>query len=144
MTRVDFYVLPEGAGDKASLACRVAEKAYLSGHRVYIHTRDESQLSRLDELLWTFKPGSFVPHERVDSHTPDEKTPVLIGIQPPPGEDDVLVNLAPEVPECFERFTRIAELVDGQPEGRAQARTRFRFYRERGFDVQTHELSGNP
>lgn len=62
--RVDFYVL---AGPKPAarlrFACRLAEKAYRLDHRVHLQTGSAAEAEQLDELLWTFRQGSFVPHE---------------------------------------------------------------------------------
>ncbi len=141
MTRVDFYVLAESDATAAELlACRLAEKIYKLGHQVYVHTESDAQAQRLDGLLWTFRPGSFVPHGRQGGESP-EQVPVLIGCgEEPASHTDVLVNLATEVPGFFSRFERVAELVAGEPEQRAMARERFRFYRDRGYELQTHNL----
>jgi len=141
MTRVDFYVLGSETPAEAveRTACRIAEKAFRHGHRVYLHVSDDGAAERLDELLWTFRAGSFVPHARWRGEGAPEE-PVLIGrIEPPPGPD-VLVNLAPAVPPFFSRFARVAEIVGGGAECRAAARERFRWYRERGYPLHTHEL----
>lgn len=60
MTRVDFYVLPvsEPHG-RLSFACRLAEKAWLGGHKVYLHGEDDAAARSLDELLWSFRGTSL-------------------------------------------------------------------------------------
>lgn len=141
MTRVDFYLLPpaENSG-KPLAACRLAQKAYRLKHRVYIFTENPDDSANLDRLLWTFNPGSFVPHQ-VHTVPVDPNLPVLIGHDAPPAEfDDVLISLAARVPEFFEQFGRVAELVSADETERAAARERFRLYRDRGFSVQTHNL----
>ncbi len=141
MTRVEFYVLKRGAeGSHRALACRIAEKAYVQGRRIYIHTEDAAQAAEMDALLWSFRAGSFVPHRCVEAGSGEE--PVLIGHGDAPEVDpDVLINLAAEVPLFFSRFQRVAELVEPGESQRLRARERFRFYRERGYELATHELS---
>jgi DNA polymerase-3 subunit chi len=141
MTRVDFYLLND-PGDRARdlAVCRLTQKAFGLGHRVYILSGDPSTAGRLDELLWTFSPGSFVPHELHSGSDPATACPVLIGPAPPAGFDDVLISLAREVPECFHQFSRVAEVVEGDETAKAGARDRFRFYRDRGCEPQTHNL----
>lgn len=141
MTRIDFYLLPASEPNGRHLAaCRLAQKAYRLKHRIYILTGDPDEAAKVDRLLWTFSPGSFVPHQ-VHGEPVDPTVPVLIGHDAPPGEfNDVLISLAPHVPEFFERFGRVAELVSADEHERASARERFRRYRERGFTVQTHNL----
>ncbi len=95
---------------------------------------------RLDELLWTYRERSFVPHDLVESAGADP-APVLIGtaLEQAPSQD-VLLNLAAQVPEGFERFARIVEPLDADAERRQRGRERFRVYRERGFTPQSHTV----
>lgn len=140
MTRIDFYISDDPAPtSRTRIACRLTEKAYRSGHRVYIHTASPDETLALDDLLWTFRGGSFVPHSTYSDAEPDD--PVIIGHGAEPGnEDDLLINLAPAVPAFFSRFNRVAEIVDGAPQTKALARERFRFYRDRGYTLETHHL----
>ncbi|NIR60814.1 MAG: DNA polymerase III subunit chi [Gammaproteobacteria bacterium] len=143
MTRVDFYLLPEAGTEARSLfACRLAEKAYALGHRIYVHVDSPSHAQQVDELLWTFRAGSFVPHARLEPGARHDDVPVLIGHAEPHAEgSDVLINLAAELPAGFERFARVAELVERAEPARARARERYRRYREEGHDVNTHDLT---
>ncbi len=116
------------------------EKAYLAGHTVLVWHTDVGELREVDELLWTFGDGSFVPHEAI---TPEgfASAPVLLtsGDLPEAGID-VLVNLAPEVPGCATQAHRIAEFIDADPDRRSAGRARFRTYKERGLSPATHNL----
>ncbi len=141
MTRVDFYIL-EGSSTtvRPRFACRLVEKAFEHGHQVYINTESAAQLSQLDDLLWSFRDGSFLPHAIYDQAASD-KPPILLGHATEPQEcNDVLVNLSQEVPPFFSRFNRMAELVDGDAAQRTAARERFRFYKDRGYTLKTHTI----
>ena len=141
MTKVDFYLLPAGGDSTELFACRLAEKAYRLGHKVYLLTPDPPAARELDELLWTFSQGSFVPHAVIDGAALADDHPVLIGHEePPPNLSEVLVNLAAEVPPWFGRFARVAELVGPDDAAKARGRERYRFYRERGYPLDTHTL----
>lgn len=143
MTRVDFYVLDNPArGGAPGLACRLAEKAYNKGHRIYVHVQGAEQAEALDALLWTFKAGSFVPHALAGKQK--DEAPVHIGFEEDPVEthNDVLINLTAQVPLFFSRFARVVELVDADEAARTRARERFRFYRERGYTLDTHNIAG--
>ena len=141
MTKVDFYLLPASGNARELFACRLTEKAYRLGHRVYLLAPDRPAALELDELLWTFSQGSFVPHAIVSTATPADDHPVLIGHEePPPAFGEVLVNLAAEIPPWFGRFARVAELVGADDAARASGRERYRFYRERGYPLDTHTL----
>ncbi|NIP72605.1 MAG: DNA polymerase III subunit chi [Gammaproteobacteria bacterium] len=141
MTRIDFYVVASGGPQaRRGLACKLVEKAYKLGHRIYVHTGSAEESAQLDELLWTFRQGSFVPHG-LHPQSDVGDAPVLIGHDAAPEEiQDVLVNLTNEVPAFFSRFQRVAELVDGGEDSRRKGRERFRFYRDRGYELQSHEL----
>jgi DNA polymerase-3 subunit chi len=143
MTRVDFYVLQSGTDQqRATFACRLAEKAWRLGHSVYVHTASSDDTRRLDELMWTFRDGSFLPHlptGEAASADPAGATPVLVGHGPEPGpRHELLINLAEDVPLFFSRFDRVAEIVAGETAD--SARERFRFYRDRGYTLNTHKL----
>ena len=145
-TRVSFYVL-SGAETAARLgyACRLAEKAYKLRNRIHAHASDAGMAQALDVLLWTFRQGSFVPHEMLKPVS-QLSSPVTIGFagipapaEPPPA--DLLINLALEVPVFFGRYVRIAEIVDSSPASREAGRARHRFYRDQGLEPETHEVS---
>ena len=142
MTRVDFYVTPNNDENaRLQLACRIAEKAYNLSNRVYIHTDDPQQASSIDDMLWTFRQGSFIPHcLHTDEHM--QESAIVIGHHSPPAiEPQVLINLANTVPDFFSRFERVAEIVAGSEQTRQAARNRFKYYRERGYPLETHELN---
>lgn len=141
MTQVDFYILKRGAdGNRFQLACRIAEKAYRQGRRVLIQAGTDEEANHIDRLLWTFKQNSFLPHgfpNKVDTAI----TPILINQASNPGnEHDVLINLCHETPDFFSRFERVAELIDHDPQVKQAGRQRFRFYRDRGYPLNSHEI----
>ena len=142
MTRIDFYILDYPGHDAGQqFACRLAEKAWRKGHRVHIHTGNPALSQQLDALLWTFRELSFVPH----SLSPAEQaadSPIHIGHDEQGVQsDDVLINLAGEVPHFFSRFKRVAELIGTDETERQQGRQRYIFYRDRGYPLQSHTIA---
>jgi DNA polymerase III subunit chi len=140
--RVDFYVTSD-AGEPARLrlACRVAEKAYLAKQKVVVLCDDAEVLRRFDEMLWTFGDGSFVPHDTVTAAGVPCDTPVALTTGSLPADHtDVLVNLGNGVPASFEKFARVAEFLDARPEVRAAGRERFKTYRGKSIEPQTHSV----
>ena len=144
MTQVDFYILSSDSDDaRLQLACKIVDKATQLDNHVFIHSASEGEARQLDELLWTFSQGSFIPHRVVQSEPASPPLePVLIGVNHPPGPGrwDVLINLAADVPEFFSRYERVAEVVDANPVRREQSRERYRFYRDRGYKLNTHQV----
>lgn len=140
--RVDFYIL-QGEQRREMLACRLCEKAYQQGHKVFVLADSARQAQELDTLLWTFREGSFVPHRLVSPARQDAVPPaVLIGWAGTANPEDypVLLNLAPEVPSFFRKFERIAEIVNQNKEIKSAGRQRFAFYREQGCNLHHHDL----
>ncbi|MDH3977800.1 MAG: DNA polymerase III subunit chi [Gammaproteobacteria bacterium] len=138
--RIDFYVLPDATrGTRLRFACRLTEKAYKLDNRTYAHVEGAAQARELDELLWTFRAGSFVPHEITSTENP--VAPVTIGHDNKAKIDgDLLINLAEEIPPFFDQFARIAEIIDASDDGRQLGRQRFSFYRDNGYEPNTHKL----
>jgi DNA polymerase-3 subunit chi len=122
------------------MACRLTEKVYLMGHQVYLHTESRAHTSLLDDLLWTYKAGAFLPHAVFDNAA-DDHPPILIGHDAePPGDAHLLINLSAEVPAFFSRFERVAEMIDQNDANKKNGRERFRFYRDRGYSLKSHQL----
>ena len=142
MARIDFYVLSQSGEQARQLfACRLAEKAYKLDHTVHIHTRDEATAERVDELLWTFRDGSFVPHDRERSGTALPDSPVTVGCDPASAPSrDLLINLCDEIPSCAEAFPRVAELVTSDIDCKQLSRKRFATYRDQGHTLETHNV----
>ena len=139
--RVDFYVSEDaGADARLRLACRVAEKAYLAKQTVVVLFDDAALLPKFDEMLWTFGDGTFVPHDAVTAEGVCD-SPVALTTGPLPADHaDVLVNLGGAVPPFFEKFARVAEFLDARPEVRAAGRDRFKAYRAKAIEPQTHNV----
>ena len=144
MTQVDFYILDSESDEaRLRLACKIAEKATQLDHHVFVHSTSDDEAVKLDELLWTFSQGSFIPHRVVRAPLDAPlREPVLIGVNAPPGPGrwDVLINLGADVPEFFSRYERVAEVVDANAVRREQSRERYRFYRDRGYKLNTHQV----
>lgn len=138
MTQIDFYTHVE---DKLRTACRLAAKAFGHGMRVMVCCPDADVAGRFDRLLWTTPAVSFVPHcTATDALAPI--TPIIVdhhGADPP--HTEVLLNLRQEWPPVFSRFERVIEIVSLDDEDRRAARERFKFYRDRGYEIRAHDLS---
>lgn len=138
---ITFYVLPDtDPGKRLHTACRIIDKAFQQKHSIYVHARNQAEAEQLDELLWTFRAESFIPHHLVgDGPTPPP--PVRIGWQQIPAEArDVLINLHADAPAKPAQFRRIVEIVGGDEPMREAARTHWRQYKQQGYPVQSHNL----
>jgi DNA polymerase-3 subunit chi len=141
MTRIDFYLIPEANNAaRLNVACRLIEKAYKLRHRVYIQVNNQIEAFQLDELLWTYRDDSFLPHN-LYGEGPLPAPPIQIGFNGPPEKQrDILINLSQSIPEFYTQFTRVLELVTSDPVAQTTAREHYRTYRTQGHDITTHKL----
>jgi DNA polymerase-3 subunit chi len=139
--RVDFYLLASNQPDARSLlACRLLEKAYLKGHRIYVQCSNQQEAHDLDELLWTFRDDAFIPHN-LQGEGPEPPPPVQIGFDKEPrGFNDILLNLANDIPAFHNKFKRIIELVINIELEKEKSRAHYKEYRSKGYTLQTHEI----
>lgn len=138
MTQIDFYT---NVADRALTACTLAAKALARGVRMMILTVDDAHTQRVDALLWTQPATGFLPHCRAH-HRLAPLTPIILDhVAEPVVHEQVLLNLRDDLPPHFSRFERLIELVSGDATDREQARVRYRFYRDRGYEIRTHDLA---
>ncbi len=138
MTEVAFHF---NAPDRVAYACRFLRKAVGLGARVLV-TGSPVTLSQLDAALWSLSPIDFIPHcSLADDARLVAASPVVLSdsIQSS-AHRQVLLNLADLVPEGFEEFARVIEIVGSDDAGRQLARHRWKFYTDRGYSITRHDL----
>ncbi len=141
MTQIDFY---SHADNKLQVACSLSAQALERALRVMIYTADADATDKLDKLMWCYPAIGFIPHCRAADRLAEE-TPVIIDhLAEPLLHDQVLLNLHPDYPPFFSRFQRLIEIVGTDEKDRQAGRERFRFYRDRGYEVSHHDLSRSP
>lgn len=139
MTRISFL---HGAGDRIQSAAQWLRQAWDRREPVLVYVPDAEQAARLDRILWTQPALSFVPHCRSDSPLADA-TPILLTdrLDSPP-QENCLLNLGNELPPIFSRFEHLVEIVSTDDADRLPARARFKFYRDRGYAIESRDISG--
>ena len=140
MTQIDFYVQVE---DKPETVRKLCAKALGANAQVAVWCSDQGAGQRISRLLWSVPATGFVPHcFGGDPLAP--RTPIVLFWED--GDvvhDQVLINLRAEVPAFFSRFERLIEIVSAADETEKQlARERFRYYRDRGYEIRTHDMTG--
>ena len=141
MTQIDFYT---NVADKLATACRIAAKAYGLGHRMHVLCSDREAAARVDRMLWTTPATGFIPHCAPNDALAAD-TPIIVdAIGEAPVGDEVLLNLRADWPPFFARFERLVEIVSVDDDDRRAARERFKFYRDRGYEIRTHDLKEAP
>ncbi len=138
MTQIDFYFHVE---NKLQTACALSAKACARGLRVLAFCPDAEAGRKFSRMLWTAPAIGFVPHCAHDDLLA-AVTPVIVdhdGSHLP--HDQVLLNLRHDWPPFFSRFQRLIEIVSIDEDDRRLARERYKFYRDRGYEIQKHDLS---
>lgn len=136
--RVQFYHNTE---DPLALACELIARAQGAGRKVALRLPDADTLRRADQLLWTFDPGAFVPHVPADSPLAPE-TPVVLAEAAHAGDwphDDLLFNLAGDVPPGFDRFRLLVEIIGRSEAERLPGRARWMQYKQSGHALQAFD-----
>ena len=168
MTEISFHF---NAPDKLAYACRLLRKAVNGGSQVVVTAAPETlakldtllwTITPLDFIAHCFadadaalvsaspvllgmpmaksqgQGGSFElqssPSARAGAASASPAPNVASSLP-------VLVNLGDAVPEGFERFERLVEVVGGSEEDRARARDRWKHYAHRGYAITRHDLA---
>jgi DNA polymerase-3 subunit chi len=140
VTEIAFHF---GAPDKLAYACRLLRKAANSGARVEV-LADATTIAKLDSDLWAILPTDFVPHctTASDASVRERSNVVLVsGAHQTSGAREVLVNLGSSVPDGFDAFDRLIEVVSTDAVDRETARGRWKFYSEQGYNISRHDLT---
>jgi len=142
VTEVSFHF---NVADSLSYACRLLRKATRKGAKVAV-VAPAPTLAALDRALWTFDPLEFCPHVRLAAGAAPavrlRPTPIWLLDRAADAPDrDVLLNLGPQVPEGFESFKRIVEIVATGDADRTAGRERWKHYASRGYAITRHEVT---
>lgn len=152
MTRVDFYF---NVADKPKKIIALTQEALSKQRRVMLYVADEVQANGLSVRLWGDDPSSFLPHTMFSDMVDDTSnlvssfmlTPILIATPLTNGQeahlhqDDVLINLRTTHPTFFSRFRQLIEIVGIDEVDRVEARLRYKFYRDRGYEIKSIDTS---
>jgi len=134
MTEIRFYHMRQKQLDQA--LPEILTKALAGGYRIVIRAGDETQAERLNDLLWTYRPDSFLPHGmQKDGYAEDQ--PVWITSQDEnPNGADVLILTSGSTTINKGDFKLCCEMFDGRDaEMVKSARERWKLYQEQGFDI---------
>lgn len=143
MPEASYYILPDDTEHKRYLfACKLVEKAYRMKQFCYIYTDGFDQSRKIDDMLWVFRAGSFIPHQLYDDKSPNFEQMVLIGsVSPPQKWRKLIVNLSSRIPEFSPVNERIVEIVNNNPQIKQAGRVRYKQYDQAGFNLSTHHIN---
>lgn len=134
MTEVRFYHLQNQS--EAQVLPLLLSKAIERGHRIIVKCQNVEQMERVNEHLWTYSPSGFLPHGSAkNGHA--AKQPIWLTTEDEnPNESDVLILCQGVTAEFQGDFKLCCEMLNGHdPDAVAAARTRWKDYKEKEFDV---------
>ena len=142
MAEVSFYILPsESTQERYEFACKLIEKAYRNGCFCYVLTDNAEQSQEIDDLLWTFRAGSFIPHQIYKGELPALEKVILIGsLDVPDLWQKTVINLSSYCPKQVDNIERILEILDNSEATKELGRNRYRHYQQSGITITTHKI----
>lgn len=128
--RIDFYHLEQTPLERALPV--IVDRAYQQGARILIKTSLAERSEYINSLLWTYDPGSFLPHG-VEKDGWTDMQPVYITHKPddhPNGATLLMIVDGDEVPTNG-AFERVLYFFNGQDaEALAKARAEWKRIKE--------------
>ena len=141
MPRADFYLIdkPRFREQPLLLVCELSKRGYAANLSILVLARDAAQAEAIDDLMWSFDPDEYLPHQIAGMDEGDDDTPILIAT---PDMDiparPMLINLRDGAPNGS--FDRVLEVVPADPAARAPLRERWKHYQALGFEVNKHDM----
>jgi len=143
MPHVDFYILPDDQlSSLHAYACKLAEQYWQSGKRVLIQTDSVENSKILNELLWSVREDSFIPHGIATLEPADQQQPILISHQKINDANfHIIINLSSRPGDIAEANDLKIDEILNQDEARKQSgRLNYKVYRDLGFTLKHHTL----
>lgn len=133
MTRVDFY---SNVTNKAAFLAELVQGALNKRRQVTIFADNAQNAAELSAHLWQQPANSFLPNVLADDVNASQTAVVLNWQESQLTQDDMLINLTQIQPLFFSRFTQLVEMVGQEEQDKAAGRLRFKFYRDRGYEIK--------
>ena len=138
MTRVEFFFNVE---DKLKKLVELSERAVEKNLRLTILMHDETAAQSAQQYFWQ-QPVVFLPN-CASKDVLAKQTPIIIDCHSDASiHDDVLISLQHPQPTIFSRFKRLIEIVGTDEADKVLARSRYKFYRDRGYEIRSYDALG--
>lgn len=138
MTRVEFFFNVE---DKLQKLAELSEKAVAKNVRIMVLAADPEASQKLSQFLWQ-QPLQFLPNHQADDSSAEHSPIVVDWRSDALVHDEVLINMQSIRPTIFSRFRRLIEIVGTDEADKVLARARYKFYRDRGYEIKSYDALG--
>jgi len=103
--------------------------------KIFVLCEQRSVLEQVDEYLWHESHNSFIPYS-VEGECTQSSSNVLLSTQSTQlSSSKAMINIGAELPDRLNNLREIIELVKTSEEDKENARQRFKYYRQLGFNV---------
>lgn len=145
MLKVDFYILSSNREkQRLRFVCKLAEKIYRQQQRAYILATSDQQSLKLDDLLWSFRPKSFIPHQLFSGDEVSQDNAILVGVLPATSPwSSVIINLSPQLLIPLKQTQRLIEILDATASLKQTSRKHYQYYKKNGYALTTHNINSH-
>jgi DNA polymerase-3 subunit chi len=137
MTEIIFYT---GIDEELTFLVKLSEKTLKMRRKACIATRDAVHSKAVSEYLWTHDPTKFIPHSVGPEELNNEHTALELRHDETSSHLDILINLTQKTPSQFSSFQRLVEIITKRKDSIEVGRQRFKWYRDRGYDIKVHKM----
>jgi DNA polymerase-3 subunit chi len=131
---VSFYQLQKTSLEHS--LPRLLEKIFHAQKKTVVLFGTPERLSLFNALLWTYSPGSFLPHGSSKEGAAESQPIWLTNTLENPNEAEILIAVEDQEVNNFLTFSRCLDIYDGNdPEAEAKANNRKKKYRALGCPI---------
>jgi DNA polymerase-3 subunit chi len=134
MTDIRFYHMEQATLDQA--LPMIVMKAWQSGENVMVRVPDKREASRLNDLLWSFRADSFIPHGMDSDKNADQQPVFVTANDENVNEANILILTHGCTHPSVVDFKMTCEMLDGRVDSQiTDARARWKTYKDDGHDL---------
>lgn len=131
---VQFYHLTATSVERA--LPKLLEKALDTNHRVLVIESAPERLDYFNQMLWTYHPGSFLPHGTIKDGDPEQQPVLLVTAAENVNHADIALVTDGALLSDNAAFARVIDLFDGNSkEAVEKARERWAAYQKTGHNL---------
>ena len=145
LTRIDFYY---DVKDIILFSNRITRKLYYEKvvthkYPLVIRCTDREHSKMVGDSIDNFSEKDFLPYAKFSDDNA-KLSPIILSTtsEIPFWADDIIVllNLDTKIEITFSSYNRVIEIVDQTEINRQKGREKYKFYKERGYEVFGHKV----
>lgn len=143
MTKFSFYVSSSSSSSGLyKLLPSLLEKMLNKNHKILIACNTPEITKYLDDLLWSHKEISFLPHG-TNSQENYEKQPILITSESENlNNADILISFSGKQVKNISSFIQVFDIFESSQEQLNAGRQRWKEYKNKGYDLSYFTSEG--